>query len=143
MIDLFEFICKSFDDFVQAKCKKTGNLEVVKMVVDGSMNPRFGDYDILQDPDLNKGLSANCLAILEEYEAEIEKFLLHYTNLEDEELKDFFCKNMTGICPIDGKFDFADDLAVVDLKQDFSPPQPAVTYGEAEVGNDDSEKEEL
>ncbi|KAK7026757.1 Protein canopy 2 [Halocaridina rubra] len=98
MMEVLESVCDNFKDYAQAQHKETGKIETIKLVVDGAMNPRFSEYEMIQDPDLNKGLNFHCDAIVEEYEDEI---IAHFkTNSDREvELSQFeFCNDVTGIC---------------------------------------------
>lgn len=98
MMEVMETVCKSMKDYAQARHKETGRLEAIKLVVGGSMNPRMGEYDMVQDPDLNKGLEFHCEAIVEEFEDEIGSF---FKNSGDDELFDLqekFCNDVTSLC---------------------------------------------
>ncbi|KAB7495297.1 Protein canopy-like protein 2 [Armadillidium nasatum] len=50
MTELLEKICDEFKDYAQARHKETNKIEVIKLVEDGKMNPRFGEYEMIQGP---------------------------------------------------------------------------------------------
>lgn len=54
--DSLELVCKGIDDYVRATRKDTGELILMKLIIDGKMNPVMSDVDIIQDGDLNKSL---------------------------------------------------------------------------------------
>lgn len=47
---------KSMDDYAKARHKETRELVVIKMMVDGGMNPMMSEVDFVYDGDLNKSL---------------------------------------------------------------------------------------
>lgn len=50
-------ICEKMDDYARATSKKTGELKLVKLMLDeGGMNPEISNVDLIQDSDLNKSL---------------------------------------------------------------------------------------
>lgn len=100
MTEVLETVCKSFKDYAQAKHKETGRLEAIAIVgKDGQMNPHFGDYNMVQDPDLNKGLEFHCESIVEDFEDEIVAFFAGAKEGgELQESQEVFCVGMTGIC---------------------------------------------
>ena len=57
LIELFESICKNFEDYAQAKDKADGKPTIIRMTTpQGNMNPRFSKVDIVPDDDLNARL---------------------------------------------------------------------------------------
>lgn len=57
LLDLSENICKNFEDYAQAKSKKTGKATIIRLTTpEGNMNPDFGKVDIVPDEDLNTKL---------------------------------------------------------------------------------------
>jgi hypothetical protein len=57
LLDLTEQICTNFEDYAQAKWKKSGKATIIRLTTaDGNMNPRFGEVDIVPDDDLNTKL---------------------------------------------------------------------------------------
>ena len=57
LLELTENICKNFEDYAQAKNKKTGKPTIIRITTpDGNMNPDFGKVDIVPDEDLNTRL---------------------------------------------------------------------------------------
>lgn len=51
-----EKVCVGIDDYVRATRKDTGELILMKLIVDGKMNEEMSNVDIIQDGDLNKSL---------------------------------------------------------------------------------------
>lgn len=98
MMELMETACNTMEDYAQARHKETGRLEAIKLVINGAMNPRFSEFEMVQDPDLNKGLKFHCEAILEDYEDEV---VAHFkTSLESaiQESQEKFCGQVTKVC---------------------------------------------
>ena len=57
LMELTENICKNFEDYAQAKEKKTGKPTIIRLTTpDGNMNPLFGSVDIVPDENLNTRL---------------------------------------------------------------------------------------
>lgn len=54
--EIVETVCQKMDDYVKARRKSNGQLTVMKLVVDGTMNPESSQVDFVQDDDLNKSL---------------------------------------------------------------------------------------
>ncbi|XP_068229837.1 protein seele [Palaemon carinicauda] len=98
MLEVLESVCDSFKDYAQARHKETGKLEAIRLVVNGAMNPRFGEYEMVQDPDLNRGLNFHCESIVEEYEDEIVSHFRKSSDLDRESSQLKFCNEMTDIC---------------------------------------------
>lgn len=51
-----ESVCNKMDDYVRVRSKTNGKLLVIPLILDGQMNPKVGEYEIIQDGDLNKSL---------------------------------------------------------------------------------------
>ncbi|XP_045583648.2 protein canopy homolog 2 [Procambarus clarkii] len=98
MMELMETVCGSMKDYAQARHKETGKLEAMKLIVNGAMNPRFGEYEMVQDPDLNKGLQFHCESIVEDFEDEVILYFKENSELDLEESQDQFCRKLTRIC---------------------------------------------
>lgn len=91
-----EGICKVMDDYAKAKYKTTGKLTILKMFIDGGMNPLMSEVDFVQDQDLNKSLKHYCLEVLDEFD---EVFLEYFMAPElDKNVVDEICLNRTKIC---------------------------------------------
>jgi len=74
LIDLTESICATFEDYAQAKEKRSGKPTIIRITTpDGNMNPLFGSVDIVPDENLNTRLKFHCDTIVEEMD---EQFLL-------------------------------------------------------------------
>jgi len=72
MTEVFEGICEKMKDHVQARDKTTQDLEIIALMgADGKMNVDFGAYDLVQDPDLNKGVETQCHSLVEDLEEDI------------------------------------------------------------------------
>lgn len=100
MMDVLETVCESMDDYVQARHKETGVLDVIKLVVNGAMNPNFGNYDVVQDPDLNKGVKYHCQTLVEEYEDEIIGHFRINSEQDVKEAQTQFCMKENKICTV-------------------------------------------
>lgn len=98
MMDVLETVCENFKDYAQARHKETGKLEAIKLVINGAMNPRFSEYEMVQDPDLNKGLNFHCEAIVEDFEDEIISHFKVSTDLDMESSQIEFCEEITNLC---------------------------------------------
>ncbi|KAA0199088.1 hypothetical protein HAZT_HAZT003398 [Hyalella azteca] len=101
MTELMETVCGSFKDYAQAKHKETGRVEVIPIVgKDGQMNPRFSEYEMIQDPDLNKSLEFHCESIVEDHEDDIVE---HFSSQPQQEFdleksQKEFCWSKSKIC---------------------------------------------
>ncbi|XP_034243454.1 protein seele [Thrips palmi] len=92
--DSLEVVCKGIDDYVRATRKDTGELILMKLIIDGKMNPVMSDVDIIQDGDLNKSLKYYCDGIVEEYEENIvELFQKKETSIESK-----LCQDVANLC---------------------------------------------
>lgn len=101
MTDVMESICSSFSDYAQAHLKTTGELSVIPIVgKDGKMNPRFSEYDMVQDPDLNKGLEFHCQSIIEDFEEEILKYFSNIAVKDVSISQESLCSKITSVCPV-------------------------------------------
>lgn len=98
MMEVMENVCENMKDYAQARHKETGKLEAVKLVVNGAMNPRFNEYEMVQDPDLNKGLQFHCESIVEEFEDEVVAYFKKHSEIELRDSQEQFCGELTGIC---------------------------------------------
>lgn len=56
LTEVMENVCKKMDDYVKTTYKKTGKFMLMKIMVDGKMNPESSNVDFVQDGDLNKSL---------------------------------------------------------------------------------------
>lgn len=56
-MDLLDDICEKMTDYVRARKKSNNQLTILNLMSSpGTMNPRMGEVDIIQDGDLNKSL---------------------------------------------------------------------------------------
>ncbi|CAL4103564.1 unnamed protein product [Meganyctiphanes norvegica] len=98
MMDVLETVCDSMDDYAQVRHKESGELDVIKLVVNGALNPNFGEYEVVQDPELNKGVKFHCQTLVEEYEDEI---IAHFKDNSEQDVKEAqnqFCLKENRIC---------------------------------------------
>lgn len=56
LTEVMEKICDKMEDYLRATHKKTGKFMLMKIMVDGKMNPESSNVDFIQDEDLNKSL---------------------------------------------------------------------------------------
>ncbi|XP_042888603.1 protein canopy homolog 2-like [Penaeus japonicus] len=98
MMELLETVCESMKDYAQARHKETGRLEAIKLVVNGAMNPRFGEYEMVQDPDLNKGLEFHCNTLVEEFEDELVAHFRENAEGDIEDSQEALCYEVTNAC---------------------------------------------
>lgn len=64
--EVMESICEKMEDYLKATYKKTGKLTLMKIMVDGKMNPESSLVDFVQDGDLNKSLGhyvSDCVCV--------------------------------------------------------------------------------
>lgn len=54
--EVLEKVCDKMDDYLRATYKKTGKFTLLKIMIDGKMNPESSEVDFVQDDDLNKSL---------------------------------------------------------------------------------------
>ena len=81
LIDLTESICTTFEDYAQAKEKKTGKPTIIRITTpDGNMNPLFGSVDIVPDENLNTRLKFHCDTIVEEMDEHFLSLLADESN---------------------------------------------------------------
>jgi protein canopy 1/2 len=113
------------DDYAKAKYKTNGKLTVLKMFLDGAMNPLMSgriifkishysyfrnfisEVDFVQDQDLNKSLKHYCLEVLDEFdELFLEYFMAEQlsANVVEE-----ICLERTKICASYNSGDDDDD----------------------------------
>lgn len=97
-MEVMESVCENMKDYAQARHKATGKLEAMKLVVNGAMNPLFSEYEMVQDPDLNKGLQFHCESIVEEFEDDVVAYFKNHSELELRKSQEQFCGKLTGIC---------------------------------------------
>ncbi|XP_062131779.1 protein seele [Drosophila sulfurigaster albostrigata] len=68
LTELMEKICDKMEDYLKATYKNNGKFTLLKMIIDGKMNPDSSLVDFVQDGDLNKSLGHFCLEVLEDNE---------------------------------------------------------------------------
>lgn len=72
---MMDGICEKMNEYVRAEHRETGVVEVMKLIIDQTMNPELKDYDILKDGDL-ESLPFYCDSVVSEFEEEIVEMLL-------------------------------------------------------------------
>ncbi|KAF0298796.1 Protein seele [Amphibalanus amphitrite] len=92
--ELLEGVCEKMDDYAQGHWKDTGAKDLLPIIVDGAMNPRMSEFELLQDSNLNRGIKDYCQTIVEEQEDELMAFLAK----EHENASHQFCFHETSIC---------------------------------------------
>jgi len=100
MMDVLETVCDSMDDYAQVRHKETDELDVIKLVVNGALNPHFSEYEVVQDPELNKSVKYHCQTLVEEYEDEI---IAHFRVNSEQDVKKAqkqFCIKENQICTV-------------------------------------------
>lgn len=111
--EVMDKLCEKMDDYLRATYKKTGKFTLLKIMIDGKMNPLSSEVDFIQDEDMNKSLGHYCLEFIENYEDVILKHFKAETL--DEHLDIRICSEDCGYCndaPIqeDYEFDEKDEL---------------------------------
>ncbi|XP_068145653.1 protein seele [Drosophila tropicalis] len=107
LTELMEKICDKMDDYLKATYKSNNKFTLLKMIVNGKMNPESSLVDFVQDGDLNKSLGHFCNEILEEHE---EAFLNAFQAQEvgsDLDIK--ICSEHAKYCdeaPVQEEYDF-------------------------------------
>lgn len=95
------------DDYLKATYKSNGKFALLKMIVNGQMNPESSLVDFVQDGDLNKSLGHFCLEVLDDNE---EAFLKAFQAEElgnDLDIK--LCSTQAKYCddaPVQEEYDF-------------------------------------
>ena len=54
--ELLDGVCEKMDDYAQGHWKDTGAKDLLPIIVDGAMNPRMSEFELLQDSNLNRGI---------------------------------------------------------------------------------------
>lgn len=56
---ILKFVCVGtrMEDYVKATVRSTGEFTLLKIMINGAMNPKTSEVDIVQDDDLNRSLS--------------------------------------------------------------------------------------
>uniref|UniRef100_A0A1I8QA04 DUF3456 domain-containing protein n=1 Tax=Stomoxys calcitrans TaxID=35570 RepID=A0A1I8QA04_STOCA len=107
--EVMDNICEKMDDYLKATHKKTGKFTLLKIMVDGKMNPLSSEVDFVQDGDMNKSLGHYCLEFVENYEDVIFK---HFkADTLDEHLDIKICSEDSDYCndaPVQEDYEFDD-----------------------------------
>ena len=54
--ELLDGVCEKMDDYAQGHWKDTGVKDLLPIIVNGAMNPRMSEFELLKDSNLNKGI---------------------------------------------------------------------------------------
>uniref|UniRef100_A0A1A9USS0 DUF3456 domain-containing protein n=1 Tax=Glossina austeni TaxID=7395 RepID=A0A1A9USS0_GLOAU len=107
LTELMEKVCEKLNDYVRVTDKKTGKLRLIKLMVDGMLNPDTSEVDFVQDDDLNKSLPVYCLEIIEIQEEPLMKAF--QADTLDENLDINICTEIGNYCEdalIETDYDF-------------------------------------
>lgn len=107
LTELMEKICDKMDDYLKATYKSNGKFTLLKMIVDGKMNPESSLVDFVQDGDLNKSLGHFCLEVLEDNEETFLKAFQAEDLGNDLDIK--ICSEQAKYCdeaPVQEEYDF-------------------------------------
>merc|ERR1719315_752360 len=94
--EVVDTVCKNFEDYAQAKEKASGEPTIIRlMTIEGNMNPKMSEVDIVPDDDLNTRLKFYCENIVEDQEETILQIFATFTNAISS------CEIMSGsvLCP--------------------------------------------
>ena len=81
LLELSEKICDTFEDYAQAKDKKSGKPTIIRLTTpEGNMNPKFGEVEIVPDDDLNTKLKFHCEGIVEDMDEQLLDLLADEKN---------------------------------------------------------------
>ncbi|KAI5715075.1 hypothetical protein M8J77_010160 [Diaphorina citri] len=92
--ELMDNVCNKMEDYVKATDKESGDLVLMPLVLNGVMNPRMAEVDIIQDPDLNKNIKYYCEDII----SENEDLLIDLIQTRIQNLKYKLCHQETEYC---------------------------------------------
>ncbi|XP_075166419.1 canopy family protein seele [Haematobia irritans] len=107
--EVMDNICEKMDDYLKATYKKTGKFTLMKIMIDGKMNPLSSEVDFVQDGDLNKSLGHYCLEFVENHEDALLKHFKADTLSEHLDIR--ICSEDAGYCndaPIQEEYEFDD-----------------------------------
>ncbi|XP_017147099.1 protein seele [Drosophila miranda] len=109
LTELMEKICEKMDDYLKATYKSNGKFTLLKMIVNGQMNPESSLVDFVQDGDLNKSLGHFCNEVLEDND---EIFLKAFQAEElGKDLDIKICSEQAKYCdeaPVQDEYDFGE-----------------------------------
>jgi len=89
-------VCKNFEDYAQATAKASGDPTIIRlMTIEGNMNPKMSEVDIVPDDDLNTRLKFYCENIVEDQ----EEAILEMFATEGQDMDIELCSRRTKICP--------------------------------------------
>lgn len=93
--DVVDDVCKSFEDYAQAKSKVSGEATIIRLMThEGNMNPRMSEVDMVPDDDLNTRLKFYCENIVEDQEENI----LAMFSKEGENMDNELCFKRAKVC---------------------------------------------
>ncbi|KAG8201080.1 hypothetical protein JTE90_028751 [Oedothorax gibbosus] len=91
--EILENVCNQMDDYAQAKSKDSGELTLLNLSKDVE---KLSTHELVQDPDLNRGLKYYCENFIEEYEDEI--ISIFKKDSLDYDLERKLCSEAAGYC---------------------------------------------
>ncbi|CAG0922250.1 unnamed protein product [Notodromas monacha] len=100
MLDLLENVCSVFDDYIEGTYRDTNERAVVKIMINGAMNPDFSRVEPKLKSDLNKGLKFYCETIVEEFDEAIIRIYGKVNETADEARE--LCTDEARFCDQDG-----------------------------------------
>uniref|UniRef100_A0A182NTD8 DUF3456 domain-containing protein n=1 Tax=Anopheles dirus TaxID=7168 RepID=A0A182NTD8_9DIPT len=106
LTEMMETVCDRMDDYAKARYKKTGRPIVMKMMVDGGMNPEMANVNFVQEGDLNKTLKHLCLEIVENYDEDIIRMFQEET-VKDTDIR--LCSQVAKYCkdqPLEDEYEY-------------------------------------
>jgi len=94
--EVVDTVCKNFEDYAQATAKASGDPTIIRlMTIEGNMNPKMSEVDIVPDDDLNTRLKFYCENIVEDQ----EEAILELFATEGQDMDIELCSRRTKICP--------------------------------------------
>ncbi|XP_073811366.1 canopy family protein seele [Musca autumnalis] len=105
--EVMDKVCEKMDDYLRATYKKTGKFTLLKIMIDGKMNPESSEVDFVQDDDLNKSLGHYCLEFIENYEDVVMKYFKEENLNENLDIK--ICSEESEYCndgPVQEEYEF-------------------------------------
>ncbi|XP_037716948.1 protein seele [Drosophila subpulchrella] len=107
LTELMEGICEKMEDYLKATYKSNGKFTLLKMIVNGQMNPESSLVDFVQDGDLNKSLGHFCNEVLEDNDEIFVKAFQAEELGNDLDIK--ICSEQASYCdeaPVQEEYDF-------------------------------------
>lgn len=93
--EILETVCNSLDDYAQAKHKETGELTLLNLAKDVE---KLSLYDLVPDPELNRGLKSSCETFVGDYDDEILTTMQSSSSIPLQDSPFHLCKTVAGYC---------------------------------------------